>query len=30
MKAKEARKLGGQKQIVIDNLFKPGKDTITF
>ena len=29
-KAKEHRKLGGQKQIVIDNLFKPGKDTITF
>ena len=29
-KAKEARKLGGNKQIVIDNLFKPGKDTIIF
>jgi len=29
-KAKEARKLGRNKQIVIDNLFKPGKDTITF
>ena len=29
-RAKEARKLGGNKQIAIDNLFKPGKDTITF